>query len=210
MQRSERNSALRIDHRLAARAYHLEIVQGKPGGFGIGAIDLLRAEQVDGGSFGAESVTHVGGNRIQQFGNVIGGEQALAESVKPFHIAAALNGVGSLPAGAVGELAGDAGSYQKSEQRDPVLRIGDGEGSDGRKKIIIEGERGQHGEKNGEAKSPVRRDPQHHQQKCQCHGSGIYVNEAPVNLSNKFRSHKASDIAEQVLWPAGFHGHDCN
>ena len=42
MQRSERDSALRVDDRLSARTDHLKIVQRKPGRFGIGAIDLLR------------------------------------------------------------------------------------------------------------------------------------------------------------------------
>ncbi len=126
VQRSERNSALGIDDRLASRADHLQILQGKRCCFGVGAIDLLRTEQVDGGSLGAESVAHVGGNRIQQFGYVIGGEQALAETVEAFHVAAALIGVGGLAAGAVGELAGDARGHQKGEQRHPVLRVGDG------------------------------------------------------------------------------------
>ena len=86
---------------------------------------------------------------------------------------------------------------EKSEQRNPVLRVGDGEGSNRRKKIIIEGERGEHRQKNGEAKSPVRGHPQHHQQKSQRHGGGVHVDDVPVNLSHEFRSHQASSIAEQ-------------
>ena len=86
----------------------------------------MRAEQVDGGGLGAESIAHVSGNRIQQFGYVIGGEQALAESVKTLHVAAALIGVCGLAAGAVGKLAGDSRGDKESEQRDPVLRVGDG------------------------------------------------------------------------------------
>ena len=210
MQRSERDSALRIDDGLAARTYHLKILQWKPGYFRVGAINLPGTEQVNGGGLGAESVADIGGNRIQQFGDVIGGEQALAECVKPFDVAAALNGVGSLAAGAVREFAGDAGGDEKGEERDPVLRIGDGEGSDGGKKIIIEGERGEHGEKDGEAKSPIGGDPQDHQEESQGHGGGVYVDEAAVDLRHEFGGHEASGVAEQVLWPARFHGHDCN
>ena len=66
------------------------------------------------------------------------------------------------------------------------------------------------GEKDGEAKSPISRDPEHHQQECQSHSGGIYVNDAPVDLRYEFGGHEAGGIAEQVLWPAGFHGHDCN
>ena len=120
----------------------MKILQSKRRCFGIGAVDLLGAEQVDGGGFGAESVTDIGGNRVQQLGYVVGGEQALAEGVEAFDVAAALIGVGGLAAGAVSELAGDARGHKECEQRHPVLRVGDGQGSDGGKKIIVEGERG--------------------------------------------------------------------
>src|ERR1017187_8792866 len=65
VQRGERDSALRIDDRLATRTYHLKIPQWKPCCLGIGAVDLLRTEQIDGGGLGAESITDIGGNRIQ-------------------------------------------------------------------------------------------------------------------------------------------------
>ena len=65
MQRRERNSTLRINDRFTARTYHLKILQSEPGCFGVGAVNLLRTQQIDGSGFGAESVTHVGGNRIQ-------------------------------------------------------------------------------------------------------------------------------------------------
>src|SRR5580700_2343713 len=210
MQWRERDSALRIDHRLATRTDHLKILQQKRCRFGVGAIDLLGTEQIHCGGFCAESITDIGGNRVQQFGYVIGGKETLAEGVKAFHIAAALNGVGGLAAGAVCELTGDSGGYEKGEERNPVLGVGDSEGSDGRKKIIIEGERGEYGEKNGEAESPVGRYPQHHQQERQCYGRWIYVNQTPVNLGHEFGGYKASDVAECVLWPVFFHGHDCN
>jgi hypothetical protein len=32
------------------------------------------------------------------------------------------------------------------------------------------------------------------------------VDDAPVNLNHQFGGHEASGVAEQVLWPAGFHG----
>ena len=108
-------------------------------------------------------------------------------------------GVGGLAAGAVGEFAGDAGGDEKSEESDPVLRIGDGEGSDGRKKIIVEGERGHDSEKNGEAKSPVSRDPEDHQEKGQSDGGRVYVDDAAVELSDALGGHQAGGIAEQVL-----------
>ena len=36
------------------------------------------------------------------------------------------------------------------------------------------------------------------------------MNETPVNLGHEFGGDKASDVAECVLWPVVFHGHDCN
>jgi hypothetical protein len=36
------------------------------------------------------------------------------------------------------------------------------------------------------------------------------VNQTPVNLGHEFGGYKASDVAECVLWPVFFHGHDCN
>src|SRR5271168_1893596 len=119
-------------------------------------------------------------------------------------------GICSLLAGAIGEFAGDSCRYKKSKQSDPVLRIGDGESSNRRQKIIIESERGQYRKKNGKTKAPVSRDQQHHYQERQCHGGGIYMDDAPVNLCYKFCSCQASDIAEHVLGPPSFHGHDCN
>jgi hypothetical protein len=36
------------------------------------------------------------------------------------------------------------------------------------------------------------------------------MDEVPVHLDNKCSGYKARDVTKYVLWPAGFHGHDCN
>jgi len=36
------------------------------------------------------------------------------------------------------------------------------------------------------------------------------VDQSPVDLCHQFGGYDASGVAEQVLWPANFHGSDCN
>jgi hypothetical protein len=114
-----------------------------------------------------------------------------------------------LAACAVGKLARDAGGYKEGEQRYPILGVGHGKGSDGREKIVIESKCGQQGEKDREAKPPIRGYPQHHQQKRQRHRGRIHMDDAPVGLRHKFGRRNASGIAKQVLG-TNFHAHDCN
>ena len=67
------------------------------------------------------------GNAIEQLNHVAGFEQALAEGVELFDFAAALRGVFGFLAGAGGKMAGQDRDDQKGEERDPILRVGDGE-----------------------------------------------------------------------------------
>ena len=69
---------------------------------------------------------------IQQFEYILRGQQSLAETEKPFHFAAALFRSFGFAASAFCEVTGHECRYQKGEQRHPVLRIGNGERSDGR------------------------------------------------------------------------------
>ena len=73
------------------------------------------------------------------------------------------------------QIAGHHGSNQEGEQCDPVLRIGDGECADRRKKKEIE--RGGRDDCHHQriAQAPVRRGQQHHHEEHQCDGGLIDV-----------------------------------
>src|SRR5580658_8784748 len=108
----------------------------------------------DGDIMHGESFLHVAGQRVEQFENVIGGEQALAQSEEALDFAAAKLGALGFVAGALGEIAGNQSSEKKGEERNPVLRIGDGKSSDRRQKEKIKGRGGYNGHHYGIAQSP--------------------------------------------------------
>ena len=116
---------------------NLQVVDG-----GTRTIDIGPVGQGDGRGFDAETLHDVSRDRIQEFDHVIAGKKLLAEFVKTFGLAAALIGALCLPARSLRQLAGDDGSDQESKQGDPILRIGNGQGADRRKKVVVESQSG--------------------------------------------------------------------
>ena len=122
-----------------------------------GAIEFafLRDEKLGGP--GAEAFHQKVGNGVHQLDNVPFPKQFLAEGVETFDFAAAaVGGIGFL-ANPGGQLTPHDRGKQEGEQSDPILRIRNGEGADGReKKIIEEQHRGnRHGD--GDDHAPDRR-----------------------------------------------------
>ena len=129
-----------VEARFAAQGNQLQIMRFEAVDGGAGAIDVGAGGERDGGRADAEGLDDVTRNSVEQFGGVIAREQQLAESVEAFQFLAALDGGASVRAGARRKFAGRDGGDQEGEERDPVLRVGDGERADGRKKKIIESE----------------------------------------------------------------------
>ncbi len=118
---------------------------------------------------------HIFRQRIQQFENILRCQQPLAQTEKPLHFAAALLRSLGLAARAFRQIAGHQRRHQKGEQRDPVLRIGDGESPDRRQKEKIERRRGADRHHHRVAQAPVGRGQQHRYQKHQRDGGVIDV-----------------------------------
>ncbi len=130
------------------------------------------------GEVGAEDLDHLDGNCIDQAEHVVRGQHLLAEGVELLQFAAAAVGVVGLPPRTFGELAGNDGSEQKGEERNPVLRIGDGEGANRRQEKEVVGQGGDDGKKNRATQSPGGGNHQHGEQECESGGTGIGVQEA--------------------------------
>ncbi len=142
-----------IDQRLFADDHGLEAFEIESCDHRAGAVDFLFFGEKQGSGADFKNVHDLRRDSIEQLNHVAGFEQALAEGVKFFDFAATLRSVFGFLAGAGGETAGKHGDHQESEKRDPVLRVGDGEGADRRQKIIIEREHCHYGHeyRNGDA-----------------------------------------------------------
>ena len=86
---------------------------------------------------------------------------------------AALDGGGALRAGARRQFAGGDGGDEEGEERDPVLRIGDGECADRRQEIIIEREGRGDRHEDGLPQAPEGGDPENSEQKSERDGGGL-------------------------------------
>ncbi len=110
-------------------------------GSGARPVDVRPVGQGDSCCFDAEAFHDVTRDCIQEFDHIIAGKKLLAEFIKTLGFAAALVGALCFAARPLGQLAGDDGCDQESKQGDPILRIGNGQGADGGKKVVIESQR---------------------------------------------------------------------
>ena len=124
-----------VGDRLATAADALQILAGDQIlRTQVGVVHLLAVHGKHSGESGAEDLHHLDGNRIDEAEDVVGRQHLLAEGIELLQFTASAVGVVGFPARPIGELAGNDGSEQKGEECDPVLRIGDGEGANGRQK----------------------------------------------------------------------------
>ena len=87
-------------------------------------------------------------------------EQLLAQGIKPLDLFAATIGVFCFATCTLREPAGQYGAHQEREQRNPILRVCDGEGVDWRKEEVVESQRRHNGRGRRERKPPTRGDKQ--------------------------------------------------
>src|SRR5208283_3475023 len=148
---------------------------------GAGAIHIGAAGKRDGRRADAERLHDVARNGIEQLGGVVAREQQLAERVEPLEFAAALNGRALAALRARRKFAGGNGRDEEGEERDPVLRVGNGKGSDWREKIIIERQGSQQRHEDRLPQSVKGRDRKNSQQKSERNRSRIEVEQAKPN-----------------------------
>ena len=103
-------------------------------------------------------------------------QNGAAEGVEALDVALAIHCVQGLLFHARRKPAGDERGGEKTEERDPVLRVGDGELSDGRQKEEVESERGGEGGERGFDESPGAGEQQDQQQICEADRGGIVRN----------------------------------
>ncbi len=133
---------------------------------------------IDGGRRNAERFDHVVRHRIQQLQNVVRRQQLLAEAVKPFEFATPAHGFVRLLSRPVRQFAGNHSRGEKGKEGNPVLRVGDGEGADGRKKVVVERRRGDERGEQCVTQTPQGGHDQHGNQKRQRNRRGVHVNDA--------------------------------
>ena len=85
------------------------------------------------------------------------------------------HGIEGLLADASGEVAGDQAGAEKRDEGDPVLRVGDGELSDGREKVIVEAEHRRDRGDGGEGEPPGGGDGQDADEVGEAGGGCVYV-----------------------------------
>src|SRR5579862_644657 len=107
-----------------------------------------------------DMLRHLAANRLSGIGH----ENEAAESVKLFGLPLARFGLLRLFFLSIGNVAGDKRSREEREQRNPVLRIGNREMTDGRQEEEVETQHGRDGGDNGFDKSPGGRDAQDSEQ----------------------------------------------
>ncbi len=107
-----------------------------------------------------------------------------AEAVEHLGLAAAGVGFGGLLADTVGEVAGEDGGAQESEQSDPVLGVGDCECVDGRQKEEVEEECSGDGGDDGVTKAPVGREDEDQDQQRKRDGGGVDAGEVAIESYN--------------------------
>jgi hypothetical protein len=100
-------------------------------------------------------------------------------------------------------LAGDHGSGQKREKGNPVLRTRDGEGTQGRKKVVVENRGGEECGKERVAQTPKRGDDQDPDQKSKGDSRGIHPDGRGVEIRDKEEDRGTSRKTERRPdhWP---------
>ncbi len=152
--RDEAETIRDVYHGLFAENDRIQAFKIKLSNDRAGAIDFLFFGQEEGGGADFEDIHDLRGDAVEQLDYVAGFEQALAEGIEFFDFTAALRGVFGFLAGASGKMAGQHGDHQKSEERDPILRVGDRESADWRQEIIVEREHCHYGHENRNGDAP--------------------------------------------------------
>src|SRR5215472_1333149 len=115
---------------------------------GVGAVNVWPAGYQNGSGFDPKTIYDKSGDDVEQFSDIVASQELLAKLVQAFSLVSALVRTLGFAAGAFTQLAGDNPGHQKRRQRYPVLGIGNGQSSDRRQKIIVEGQGGQHRHEN--------------------------------------------------------------
>ena len=197
-ERHEGELLVDLDVRLSAQGNHLQVVRFEAIDGGSGTIDVGAIRQGDGGGADAEGVHDVARDGVQQLGAVVARKQQLAEGVEAFQFLAALDGGPSPAAGAFRQFAGGDGGDEEGEQRDPVLRVGNGERADGRQEVVVEGKGRDHRHEDRLLQAVERGDPQHAQQKCQRNG-GVVEMKAVADECNSRDNQRGDQISERLI-----------
>jgi hypothetical protein len=148
-------------------------VQGDGRGSGIEHVPLAESWQRDGHVLEVEPPRHRPRERRQGFTAVGGAEHVATEVEEPGHLVAPAERLRAAASRRRRQVARHQAHGEERDQRDPVLRFGDGEGAERRQKEEVEGE---HGHDRGDDSDPQRRgrrDDQDHHQERRRDGGGV-------------------------------------
>lgn len=137
-----------------------DLVHGN-GGWVAGEIAAVAVEQVEEHGVGVGDKHDGRSDGVEDSGDVFGLQQFATEAVKDFNLALAKSCVVRFFAGALGEPCADDGGGEKGEESQPVLRVVDDEGADGRQEEVVVEQGGDKGHDDGIAKSPARGKKKH-------------------------------------------------
>ena len=139
-------------------------------------MDLSGAPIIEHHGVQSEDLRQLAGELFGDRLHGIDQQDGAAESVEALDVALAIHRIQGLLLDARREPAGDEGGGEKAEERDPVLRIGDREFSDGREKEEVKGERRGDGCEGCFGEAPGAGDHQDQQQVSEANCGGIVRN----------------------------------
>ena len=193
----DRDASLRVaDAHVAAIRALAGVELQRPTGFcerGIQDIDVDRdvtrptlvngpaivAGQSDGHLGELESACHLPGEGFHRGGSVGRQQDVPCQVEEAGDFVATCDGLTLASLRRRRQIAGDDGDGQKGEERDPVLRIGDGQCPNRRQKEEIEGEHRHDGHDDRDTKPRHRGGAEHDQEQRQRHGGFAHVRQQP-------------------------------
>lgn len=160
------------------------------GALDAGLVDAVSGEEVEHDGLGRGGDADQVGKGVDEGGDVFGLEEFAAEGEEDFEFLLTVSGVAGFVAGFLREPAADDAGGKEGEEGEPVLRVGDGEGADGRKEVeVIEGgcyDR----DGDGDAEAPSCCEEEDEEQKGKRDGRRIDVEPAAVEKYNSGESAK--------------------
>ena len=147
-------------------------------------------------------------DEVEDADDVIGLKEFAAEAEEQLHLALAGAGLGGLGPDAVGEAAADDGGEQEGKQGDPVLRIDDGEGADGREEVEIKAEGSEDGGGDGVAEAPFGGEEQDEDEQGKGDGGRIDMEPPAIDGDYGCQREQEAGAAEKHGESAKVHGED--
>jgi hypothetical protein len=186
-----------------------EVVEVRDFDFGdavfAGLVETVAIEQIEQAGAGGGDAGDGGGHGAEQSGDAFGLEELAAEAEEDFELALAAASFFGLVASLLREAAGEDGGGEKGEEREPVLRVGDGERADRRQEEEVVSRGGGKRDDDGVTQTPLGGENEDEEQKGERDGGGVDVKPAAVDEYNSGQSAERNKPANDRYRAARVH-----